>query len=58
MSDLARAPRGALTRALGVQFAYRALGAWLIALPFADTFATAVSAFPRGETLLYEPGAY
>jgi hypothetical protein len=48
----------ALARALGVQFAYRALGAWLIALPFADTFAAGVSAFPRGELMLYEPGAY
>lgn len=58
MSALARAPRGALARALGVQFAYRAFGAWLIALPFADAFTAGVSAFPRGEALLYEPGAY
>jgi hypothetical protein len=48
----------ALARALGVQFVHRALGAWLIALPFADTLAAGVSAFPRGEAMLYEPGAY
>lgn len=56
MSEGTRRP--ALARALGVQYLYRALGAWLIALPFADTLAGGVSEFPRGEALLYEPGAY
>jgi len=58
MSGIAAPARGALGRALAVQFVYRALGAWLIALPFARTLGAGVAEFPRGEALLYEPGAY
>lgn len=58
MSGRSRERRGVLARALGISLAYRAFGAWLIALPFAETLAARVSEFPRGEALLYEPGAY
>jgi hypothetical protein len=51
--------RRAIVRALLVAFGYRLLGAWLIALPLGAALSAAgVLEFPRGEALLFEPGAY
>jgi hypothetical protein len=58
VSDIVAPARGALARALLAQFAYRALGAGLLGLPFARLLSAGVVEFPRGEALLYEPGAY
>jgi hypothetical protein len=51
--------RRTIARALLVMLAYRLLGAWLIGLPLgAALTAAGVLEFPRGEALLFEPGAH